>query len=175
MVRTDDIGILREWDVRGELKKYNQMKPRSLDEHIRKWIEGEIIDLMGYLSYIVQGVESPIEAIVYMELWKNARTYEMQTKRQVIVSPQVDVGPYRVDFLVVWNDRKTIVECDGHDFHEKTKEQAAHDKKRDRELRMLGYTVLRYTGSEITKDPHKIWEDLYRVSDDDYAALFVEA
>ena len=36
------------------------------------------------------------------------------------------------------------VECDGHEFHEKTKQQAARDKARDRD---------RFTGSEIWKDP----------------------
>lgn len=48
-----------------------------------------------------------------------------------------------------------IVECDGHDFHEKTKKQAKHDKKRDRYLTSFGYTVFRFTGSEIYKDP--VW------------------
>ena len=47
---------------------------------------------------------------------------------------------------------KIGVECDGHDFHEKTKEQAARDKKRDRDLQALGYRVLRFSGSEIYRD-----------------------
>jgi uncharacterized protein DUF559 len=42
-----------------------------------------------------------------------------------------------------------VVECDGHDFHEKTKEQAARDKSRDRDMLAQGYRVLRFTGSEI--------------------------
>ncbi|MBA2502348.1 MAG: DUF559 domain-containing protein [Pyrinomonadaceae bacterium] len=46
-------------------------------------------------------------------------------------------------------EKKIIVECDGHDFHEKTKVQAAHDKRRDRILQSLGYKVFRFTGSEI--------------------------
>lgn len=46
-----------------------------------------------------------------------------------------------------------VVECDGHDFHEKTKEQAARDKKRDRDLAELGFRVLRFSGSEIYKEP----------------------
>jgi very-short-patch-repair endonuclease len=49
-------------------------------------------------------------------------------------------------------DKKMIVECDGHDFHEKTKEQARHDKERDRNLQSLGYFVYRYTGSELYAD-----------------------
>ena len=45
------------------------------------------------------------------------------------------------------------MECDGHDFHERTKAQAAHDKTRDRALQARGLKVLRYTGSEIWADP----------------------
>ncbi len=48
--------------------------------------------------------------------------------------------------------KNLILECDGHDFHEKTKEQAAKDKRRDRELQHLGYRVFRFTGSEIHND-----------------------
>lgn len=46
-----------------------------------------------------------------------------------------------------------VVECDGHNFHERTKEQAQNDKSRDRRLNALGYRVLRFTGSEIHNRP----------------------
>lgn len=73
-----------------------------------------------------------------------------------VIETQVSLGPYKVDFVVSpWprDERvKIIVECDGHAFHEKTKEQAQHDKSRDRELQAMGYRVLRFTGSEIYRD-----------------------
>jgi hypothetical protein len=49
--------------------------------------------------------------------------------------------------------KNLIIECDGHEFHEKTKAQAARDKKRDRTLQSLGYVVIRFTGSEVYNDP----------------------
>lgn len=75
------------------------------------------------------------------------------------VTPQAEIltarKKYRADFLVevVANDKEVnvVVECDGHDFHEKTKEQAARDKARDRDMQAAGYLVLRFTGSEIYK------------------------
>ena len=73
-------------------------------------------------------------------------------------SPQVVIGSYRVDFLVVGQGMPKsepmliAVECDGHDFHEKTKEQAARDKARDRALVGAGYYVMRFTGAEIWRD-----------------------
>src|SRR5262245_34455764 len=42
---------------------------------------------------------------------------------------------------------RIVVECDGHDYHEKTKWQASRDKRRDRILQRLGYRVFRFTGS----------------------------
>jgi very-short-patch-repair endonuclease len=70
--------------------------------------------------------------------------------------PQVRCGPYRLDF-VVFHDNEfgqlVAVECDGHDYHERTKEQAARDRRRDRALQAAGVSVLRFTGSEIWRDP----------------------
>lgn len=83
---------------------------------------------------------------------------ERYPKWTVIVRPQKNIERYRVDFLInVHLDdgsvRGIVVECDGHDFHEKTKEQAAKDKSRDRVLQSLGYQVFRFTGSEIYRAP----------------------
>lgn len=79
----------------------------------------------------------------------------------VYCSPQVNIANYRVDFLFVIKDfsapdatRLVAVECDGHDWHEKTKEQAARDRKRDRRLAYFETMVLRFTGSEIHRDAH---------------------
>lgn len=86
----------------------------------------------------------------------------------VFLWPQFQVGKYRADFRLV-NKRyewvgpgnfdfesrtyQILIECDGHDFHERTKEQAARDKKRDRFLQSKGWQVFRFTGSEIYNDP----------------------
>lgn len=65
---------------------------------------------------------------------------------------------YRLDFclIVKFEGRKDIhriaIECDGHNFHERTKEQAMRDKARDRALVAAGIQVLRFTGSEIFRD-----------------------
>ena len=77
----------------------------------------------------------------------------------MLVFSQAIIAPYRVDFLVALNPgdgRKSAfvaVECDGHEWHERTKEQAAKDKKRDRRLQEQGIAVLRVTGSEVWKSP----------------------
>lgn len=72
--------------------------------------------------------------------------------------PQKQLGKYRVDFLVDkcvflreggYKNVEVVVECDGHDWHEKTKEQAKRDKSMDRYLQDLEFRVYRFTGSEI--------------------------
>lgn len=74
----------------------------------------------------------------------------------ISAQPQVLLGPYRVDFLLrqftADGVRQLIVECDGHDFHERTKEQAARDRQRDRFFAQQGQRVIRFTGSEIYAD-----------------------
>lgn len=85
-----------------------------------------------------------------------------------LVRMQYDVLGYRTDFAIrryelkyggldriVLASQIILVECDGHDFHERTKEQASRDKSRDRELHSAGFLVLRFSGSEIWKDPYK--------------------
>ena len=86
----------------------------------------------------------------------------------VWVEQQVDVGDWRVDFVIHRYDwmcekwRSVIVECDGHDFHERTKEQAARDRARDRRASLSGVVVLRFTGSEIWTDPLGCAEQVIR-------------
>jgi very-short-patch-repair endonuclease len=85
----------------------------------------------------------------------------------VSIIPQCPIDGYKADFLLLCDFAnsilKIIVECDGHDFHERTKEQAKHDRSRDRHLTALGYTVFRFTGSEIHANPEKCVEELRAV------------
>ncbi len=70
----------------------------------------------------------------------------------------------RVDFELtlradsVWST--ILIECDGHEFHDKTKEQAAADKARDRRVVALGHRIMRFTGSEIYASPQKCFNEV---------------
>lgn len=48
---------------------------------------------------------------------------------------------------------RLAIECDGHEFHERTKEQVIHDNEKDYYLKMQGWDVLHFSGSEIYKSP----------------------
>jgi len=82
----------------------------------------------------------------------------------ISVCQQHRVDPYRIDIMVsgyrhvpeisaVQHMASVAVEVDGHEFHEKTKEQAQHDKAKDRAIQLAGYKVFRYTGAEVWRDP----------------------
>lgn len=70
--------------------------------------------------------------------------------------PQYQLEGYRFDFALIHKDQRwprVLIECDGHDFHERTKEQAAHDRQKDRVAQTAGFAIMRFTGSEIYRDP----------------------
>lgn len=54
-----------------------------------------------------------------------------------------------------FGDYKLAIECDGHEFHEKTKEQVEYRNERDLELKKHGIDVLHFSGSQIYNNPFK--------------------
>lgn len=96
---------------------------------------------------------------------------------EFVLKCQHKIGKHRVDFLASWSfddpaskRQKIIVECDGHNFHERTKEQAQRDRAKDREWQNAGYRVFRFTGSEIYRDAFacatEVFEALCAISDE---------
>lgn len=75
---------------------------------------------------------------------------------ELFICPQREIDPYRIDFTILYSKESVLkeiaIECDGHAFHERTKEQARRDKSRDRELIARGIPVFRFTGSEIYRN-----------------------
>jgi hypothetical protein len=101
--------------------------------------------------------------------WLEAVAVSEETMILVAAPVQTREAKYRLDLALlykpapgplepVWID----VECDGHDFHERTRQQAERDKARDRDLQALGWVVARFTGSEIVRDPlvaaRRVWQ-----------------
>ena len=72
---------------------------------------------------------------------------------------QVKLAGYRCDFLLTITALSTgrvlriAIECDGHSFHDRTPEQASRDRRRDRALIAEGVPTLRYTYSDLARDP----------------------
>jgi hypothetical protein len=78
---------------------------------------------------------------------------------------------YELDFSICWDvcwpKREMYrlaldVEVDGHQFHERTKEQASRDRSRDRALAANGWVIFRFTGAEVFADPDRCVGDIHR-------------
>lgn len=83
-------------------------------------------------------------------------------ERAIYFYRSVSVLTYRVDFLLEHGVRKLAIECDGHDFHDRTKQQAAYDRSRDRELLRIGIPTIRFTGSEIAHSAERCADEAFR-------------
>lgn len=81
---------------------------------------------------------------------------------------QVPLDSFRLDFLLGFKGASgtwlAAVECDGHEFHERTADQATRDKSRDRKLQIMGLMAFRFTGREI-------WADAWNAAGSVVAAL----
>jgi very-short-patch-repair endonuclease len=113
------------------------------------------------------GIASPIEQLFLLQ-WD---FMNVEDRKRVSLTPQqeVTVGgqTYRIDFCITSDiaDWKLAVELDGHDFHEKTRAQAAKDKQRERALIRDGYTVVRFTGTEVVRDTAKCVSEVVALID----------
>ncbi len=111
------------------------------------------IEILLVAAIVAEAGHWPVKCFFY---GKYGRHFFSNTAN---VNAQIEIGPYRADFLIeasLDGGRPSLrldVECDGHDFHERTKEQAARDRQRDRWMQAHDIAVMRFTGSEIWKDP----------------------
>lgn len=53
-----------------------------------------------------------------------------------------------------------IIECDGYEFH-KTKKQMSSDYERETNLKLDGYDIIRFTGSQIYNEPLECIKKVY--------------
>ena len=147
----------------GEFKAVEGMWPRwtprvreIYDASLAEHLDNERINFDAAFGVASQQCESPIEALFLV-----AALPDVMFTRELKIYPQRQFGSYRVDFYITHMEHRpdkpewfshAIVECDGHDYHERTKEQAERDKKRDREITRLGIPVFRFTGRELHRD-----------------------
>lgn len=128
----------------------------SRSDPLRAWLQEPrhaLCDCQHCFQHVCDGSATPIETML-------ANAFEM-VRGTVCASwhpswqmhHEWPVLSYTADLVLIAPHFMIAIECDGHDYHERTKEQAAHDRKRDREMTQAGIVVLRFTGSEIWKNP----------------------
>lgn len=169
-------GIYMKNDGKSDYFEYLINKLNHFESTFPKSIKNNIINHLTYQLeselYLIEQCETPIEVLLGLEINRELDVLNGTNGLHYYLHPQyemeLDGNYYRVDFLLapvmaenITTYPNIIIECDGHDYHERTKEQAQRDKSRDRTLQKEGYRVIRFTGSEIVSSPKKCsWEVL---------------
>ena len=83
---------------------------------------------------------------------------------KIIVSLQVCVRAYRIDFVVSRGDNAIAVEVDGGEWHRLTEDQATQDSKRQRDITAEGYSVIRFTAREVFTDAARCWSEVESIA-----------
>lgn len=106
---------------------------------------------------------TPIEQILYFSLplyWKIENGIQIYPQKEIICNEH----NYKVDICIEYvrvnadEDRyyilkhPIIIECDGYDYHS-SKEQMKYDYERENNLKLAGYNIIRFTGSQIYSSP----------------------
>jgi len=130
-----------------------------------------------------KSIISPVEQLFYIAWYKKLYVAHDKESLNYLLEPQYShpekTGKYRLDFMVdvfgyymnysnTYPDERLMsspdplvaVEIDGHEWHEKTKEQVTYHKQRERFLVSKGWRLFRYSGSEVYRDPDGCINDL---------------
>lgn len=153
----------------------NSTTDTFVDDCVSRCIEDALdslrVDLTDAASCDPEKDESPLEA-AFFRCW-SVMDQRMESGcidvRMFSLTPQVEAHGYRIDFVVTpekpMRGFKFAIELDGHEFHERTKEQATRRNRRDRELAAAGWTVVHVSGSELYRQPYEtvseIWEQAH--------------
>lgn len=148
-----------------EIAENNNVEEYLVDK-ILEFKKMEIIGIDTELLFSIIDCESPIEQLLAIAL-EAIRIRDINLYNPFIeiidIEKQLEIkcgrNKYRVDFHipVAYKNqvgKNFVIECDGYEFHQKTKEQVEYDNKRQRNLQKAGYTVIRFSGSEIWNDPY---------------------
>jgi len=143
--------------------------PRRAQELLFNYLITMPSEGAGHFLYVasipdIEAVKSPIEYIYYLA--NEIYSYEYTIDTEYICTPQYEINVnnknYFADFHYGINNEgdicterllNVLVECDGHDFHQKSKKQVKHDNERQLALQTAGYDVIRFSGTQIYENP----------------------
>ena len=156
---------------------------RALAE-AESWVSREVREDLGFWDDYEEPsrIDSPIEAA--FSIWWRAVALTWRIRgcdEGLSLAPQrqvtVEDRAYRLDFAVEPGDIDPIfdndrfglglrepliaVELDGHDFHERTREQVVRRNQRDRDLQVSGWKIFHFSGSEVYQNGQVSAEDVF--------------
>ena len=144
---------------------YSSLEPRE-----KGMLNYYIYDSLKCIPWGFEKCQSPIERLMLIALTKlESDLAWLSDEHRICLNQQypITIGDktYYADFMLsiqikgkIYN---LVIECDGHDFHEKTKEQVRKDKARERDITLEGYGIMRFAGSEIWENPFECVKQVY--------------
>ena len=177
MVDTCDEPPLRMRQTEDFKKSYNVAASRARDQ---LWIIHSLnpaTDLKpGDLRLrLIQHAENPQSITNALETasLKAESPFERMVMADLIqagfrVTPQWEVGAYRIDMIIEGKNNRIALECDGDRFH--PPEKLADDIQRQLVLERLGWKFIRIRGTEYFRDPKKAMNRVFG----ELAALGIE-
>lgn len=125
-------------------------------------IEFNMLEILIEFAIIEMDKNSPIEQIYFIAL----SILKEKMDIDFMIEPQYEIKhnnkKYFADFSIshyecfkddLKNDFKLIIECDGYEFHQKTKEQVDYDNQREYDFKIEGFEILRFSGRQIYSNP----------------------
>lgn len=111
---------------------------------------------MSYRTKYKKPYEQPPPSPIEISFWEKAKPLIPELQREAWIDKK-----HRVDFLVP--SKKVIIELYGYKYHS-TKDKITKDAGRERYLQGQGYRVIRFTGTEVYKDPQKCVDEVLSIA-----------
>ncbi len=145
------------------LENFKKLPERCKDLFFEYYVLTDEINtyLMVY-DFNYSECKSPIE-ILFKFAFDTLYIFNLKEFSKIQIYSQVEIKnkgkKYIVDFIMEYpddleTDYQMIIECDGHEYHS-TKEQIEKDHERQNILEDAGYGFIRFSGTELYKDPIK--------------------
>jgi len=115
-----------------------------LERHARSGVPGVRVLRHAWASWVAAG--RPPDSVLEARMAALLRRAGLPDAES-----QTTLGPYRVDFCWPW--LMAVLECDGWEFHGRQREDFEAERDRDAWLEAKGWTVWRYSWSQVTQRP----------------------
>lgn len=125
------------------------LKPGDLRLQLIKHAQNPFA-ISAYAKRLEQKTESEFEKLVLRSL----------VQAGYRVTPQWQVGAYRIDMVVEGGGKRLAVECDGDKWHPPEKLQ--EDIARQAILERLGWSFVRLRGSQFFRNPNQAMEEVFQ-------------
>lgn len=144
--------------ARNQMRLYHSVRPEQLNQDdLRYRLLHYCLQptrIMEERENVIERLESPFEKEVARRII--ARGYR--------VTPQLEVGRYRIDMVVEGIRQRLAIECDGARWHDI--DRLEQDRLRQEVLERAGWTFWRIRGSKYYRDPDRAMQSLWDLLDE---------